>query len=207
MHVTYHPSQSFVPTRRRIRPHEQFLVIGHICVGSPYLRPIDDQHIAANSCMSLDAGKIRSRVGLRESLAPDRLALQNSRQMKRPLRLAPSSDQRGTGMRESDEQRAANGRIGASTLLVPNELFIERQATAAIRLRPGNSRPTAFILPTLPAQIEFAQFRSRQGPLDARNIGSQPVANFRAKRLLFDGGLEPHVGTMVIIDSSFQLVR
>src|SRR5207302_3481434 len=101
----------------------------------------------------LQARQVGARVRLRETLAPDHLAAQDGREMRRLLLLRPARDERRPGVVEPDKERRDIGRARARVLLAPDELLHERRAAAAVFARPRDAGPAAVVHAPLPGPI------------------------------------------------------
>ena len=79
--------------------------------------------IAVDDGLRPHGGEIRSRAGLGEALAEDELAAQDRRQEPGPLLVGAVGDDRGTGVRQGDEEQVQLVAAGAFVLLVEDELL------------------------------------------------------------------------------------
>src|SRR5439155_15699131 len=118
-----------------------------LCEAGPHLLPGDDERVALDNGARLEAREVGARVRFREALAPDRLATQDARQMRRLLLLAAARDERRAGVVEPDEERRDVRRTGARVLLAPDELLHERRAAAAVLARPRDAGPARLVHP------------------------------------------------------------
>src|SRR6266516_4182653 len=132
VHRADDPRDAAVARRLGVGAHEELLELRHVREAGPYLLPADDQEVALDSGARLEARQVGARVRLREALAPDHLAAQDRREMRRLLLLAAARDEGRTGVVQADEERRDVGRAGARVLLAPDELLHERRAAAAM---------------------------------------------------------------------------
>src|SRR5207237_5070282 len=112
--------------------HEGLLELRQLDGAGSDLPPAEDGRVPLDDGARLEAREVGARVRFREALAPDRLATQDARQMRRLLLLAAARDERRAGVVEPDEERRDVRRTGARVLLAPDELLHERRAAAAV---------------------------------------------------------------------------
>src|SRR5690606_18793151 len=98
--------------------------------------------------------KIGTGVRLRVTLAPDILAIEDSRQIACLLCFASTRDQRWAELCLAQIDDAGNAR--ALQFLVIDDLFGERQAHPTVLLRPGRSAPAMPVQRSKPAARFFA---------------------------------------------------
>src|SRR5579864_8228611 len=80
---------------------------------------------------------------------------------------------------------------------MPDQLPCERESETAVFLWPRNTSPTAFILPLLPDEVEFAHGLAGVRTPFVRAIAVQPVPGFLAENLVFTGKLQIHLAPPV----------
>src|SRR5207247_10410486 len=103
VHRADDPGDAAVAWRPGVGAHEELLELRHLCEAGPHLLPGDDERVALDDGARLEAREVGARVRFREALAPDRLATQDARQMRRLLLLAAARDERRAG--RSEERR------------------------------------------------------------------------------------------------------
>src|SRR5439155_12914631 len=154
--------------------------------------PADDERVALDDGARLEAREVGARVRFREALAPDRLATQDARQMRRLLLLAAARDERRAGVVEPDEERRDVRRAGARVLLAPDELLHEGRAAAAVRARPRDAGPAVVVHAPLPGPV-VRRARAELGRARrARQVGLEPGARLGAEGLLGRAEAEVH---------------
>src|SRR5439155_22919790 len=184
VHRADNPRDAAVARRLGVGAHEELLKLRHVGEAAPYLLPADEQDVALDDGTRLEASQVGARVRLREALAPDHLAAQDGREVRRLLLLRPARDEGRAGVVEPDEERRDVGRAGARILLAPDELLHERRAAAAVRARPRDTGPAAVVHAPLPGLVA----RGARGELGrarrARQVGLEPRARLGAEGLL-----------------------
>src|SRR3546814_4774432 len=163
------------------------------------LRSVDDQFVALDPPARLDAGKVRPRAGFRKALAPDRLAVQDTRQVIGFLRLARIKDQRRAAMVDADEVGADPRRMRLRILLQPDDLLDDRQPAPPIVGRPVDARPAGVEQPPLPRLVEIDRVGRVQRALLRGDMGVQPVAARFAKARLFKGKADVHQRSLRVL--------
>src|SRR5216117_936445 len=192
VHRADDPGDAAVARRLGVGAHEELLELRHLREAGPHLLPADDQEIALDGGARLEAGQVGARVRLREALAPDHLAAQDRREMRRPLPLRPARDERRAGVVEPDEERRDVGRAGARVLLAPDELLHERRAAAAVRARPRDAGPAAVVHAPLPGLVVRGARAELRRARRARHVRLEPGARRGAKGRLGRAEAEVH---------------
>src|SRR5207249_6722938 len=124
---------------------QELLQLRYVREAGPHLLAADDQDVALDGGARLEAREVGARVRLREALAPDHLAAQDAREMRRLLRLRAARDEGRASMVEPDEERRDVGRARARVLLAPDQLLHQRRAAAAVRARPRDAGPAVVV--------------------------------------------------------------
>lgn len=161
--------------RGGIGTHQKLLEVGDRGEACPYLLAVHDQFVALYHPSGAQRGKIRTCAGFGKSLAPDLVTAQDRRQVPDLLFLPSAGDQGRSAMVETDETASHPGRMGPRILLVPDELFDQRQAAPAVFFRPGYPGPAPFELLALPFGIE--------GRISGPSIGRGSVGRFSTSQV------------------------
>src|SRR5690606_35760712 len=125
-----------------------------------------------------------TRAGFGKALAPDRLALQDLRQVEGLLLVGRVDDQGRTAMVDADEIGADPRRVRLRIFLEPDDLLDDRKAAPAIVRRPVDPRPAGIEQPALPGLVEIERLVGVERPLLRRHVGVKPFAAFLAEALL-----------------------
>src|SRR5438034_5526290 len=192
VHRADDPRDAAVARRLGVGAHEELLELRHVREAGPYLLPADDQEVALDSGARLEARQVGARVRLREALAPDHLAAQDRREMRRLLLLAAARDEGRTGVAQAAEERRDVGRAGARVLLAPDELLHERRAAAAVRPRPRDARPAAVVHAPLPGLVVRGARAELRRARRARHVRLEPGACLGAEGFLGRAEAEVH---------------
>ncbi len=115
---------------------EQHADLGHLRVGGPDLLAVDAPAGAVGAGVGLEAGEVGAGVGLAEALAPDDLALRDTRQVALLLGRRAEAHQRRADPVEPHVLRAAR-LVVRPHLLAHDGLLPDVPATAAVLARPG----------------------------------------------------------------------
>src|SRR5206468_5889614 len=184
VHRADDPGDAAVAWRPGVGAHEELLELRHLCEAGPHLLPGDDERVALDNGARLEAREVGARVRFRKALAPDRLATQDARQMRRLLLLAAARDERRAGVVEPDEERRDVRRTGARVLLAPDELLHERRAAAAVLARPRDAGPARLVQPPLPGPVVRGAGAELRRARRARHVGLEPGTRLGAEGLL-----------------------
>lgn len=95
-------------------------------------------------------------------------------------------------MRVPHEACIDSRKTPSRVLLVPDQLLHQRQALAAVRLRPGNARPAALPLSVLPSQVVLADACVVAGPGLGRLVLVEPRSDPIAELELVSREVEIH---------------
>ena len=128
-------------------------VVGVVGLRRPHLLSVDHPLVAVELGPRLQAGQVRTGVGLTESLAPRDLTLQDPRYELLLLFLrAPLQDRRAN--EGVAEEVGAQRRTDASELLVEHDLLQQAQALAAVFGGPTGADPPAPVELRRPLLVE-----------------------------------------------------
>ncbi len=153
MHVEDQPGDSLVLFGLGVSANEQFAVIRNVRASAPYLLAGDDVLVAVEYGTGAQRGKIGPCPRFGESLTPDVVALEDSRQVKRSLLVGALGDQRGASVHHANEIRADVGRPSPHVLLEIYELLRRREPAASELFRPGQPGVTRVVQLALPCRV------------------------------------------------------
>ena len=180
---------------RAIGAHEAEDPVGVMRERGPDLLAIDDVVLAMTHGAHVERSEIAARAGLRVALAPEVVAVIDTRQEPLFLRLAAKAQQHRPAHREAErhQRRAA----GIAELFLEDVALDHVPAGAAPFARPRRCHPALFCEYPVPAQQLV--FREVLVALDflaqlRRQVGAKPRAHFIAERQLLGGVIEVHGG-------------
>src|SRR5581483_1376594 len=127
----------------RVGAREEDHVLRDVRAGGPDLLAVDDVVVAVLRRARLQRGEVGARAWLAEALAPDRVALDDRRQVFPLLLLRAVEDDRRAGPARADAVVAAARRARLRHLLVEDELLHDGHARTAVLLRPRRGDPAA----------------------------------------------------------------
>ena len=186
---------SFVFCRLGVGAGKQENIVSVLGTGGPHFLAVDDPLVAVEHCRGFQAGKVASRVWLRETLAPANLALENLRQ-KMLLLLFSAVLKDGWS-----HQRVAE-KVGSQRCPVRCKLFSQHdvlhrgQTLATVFGGPGRTNPSTFeqsLGPTVVERLSLidGHFKSVVHP-PGREVGGQPFTDFDAECFGFGGVVQHH---------------
>ena len=141
--------------------------IGPVGLAGPHLLPLDHPLAVDQLGAGLDVGQIGPGAGLAVALAPELGAVDDPGKEAVALRVGAERDQRGPEEGLADVADAPRG-AGPGVLLEVHDLLVERQAAAAVLLRPRHTRPAVGTEVALPRQALVEQAVVIAGPAPTR---------------------------------------
>src|SRR5256712_4447712 len=196
-HVDEQEADPLVLRGRRVGTDEQEAPVGDVSHARPDLLTVHDEVIALPHGARLEIRQVRARVGLGESLAPELVGRQDSRQEPRLLRRGPVLHERGAEHRHTaavDELR----RLGTRHLLVEDDHLDDRRTPPAELARPVEpdiARLAHSFLPRaeLPDLLAVGPRGCERAATQViRQVGLEPAADLLAECLFAVGEIEVH---------------
>ncbi len=163
LHVEQEVRDALVLRRVGIGAREQHHPVGDVRERRPHLLAVDHVVVAVLHRPRLQRGQVGAGVRLGVALAPDLLAGEDLRGIPLLLRLGPVRDDRGPGHADAEDVEHRR-RLRDRHLLVQDHLLHEREALAAVLLRPREPDEAGVVERVLPAAQELVG-------LGARDVG------------------------------------
>ena len=172
--------ESLVALGLRVGAHDAEDPVGEGTTGAPGLLSVEDEVVAVEDRLGLDAGKVGARFGLAPALGPDVFTTRHPRQEEILLFLGAEVEDRGR--KQADTVGAdPTGHARQPVLLFVDQPLDQVAVTAAVHRGPGRYRPASVEQDLLPRTVFLeADGRIHRGDAAGMIVG-QPLAAFVAE--------------------------